>query len=51
MREGLLMNGARVELVVRVDAAHFLLGSELGDALQYWSHVDIRDLDSLVALD
>lgn len=51
MGESLLMNGARVELVVRVDAAHFLLGAQLSHRLHDWAHIDVGDLYTPVVVD
>ena len=35
------MNGACVQLVVRVDATHLLLSAQLSDRLHNWAHIDI----------
>ena len=51
MGQGLLVDGARVELMVRMDAAHLFLSAQLRHRLHDRSHVDIRHLHPLVVVD
>ena len=51
MGESLLMNGACVKLVVRMNAAHLFLGAKLCDRLHHWTHIDVGYLDTLVVVD
>ena len=45
-----LAHGRRAHLVIRVDGAHLLLRSDLGDTLVQGAHVNVRHFHSLVVV-